>query len=335
MTRAEGSSGMATVAAVAVVVAALYFAKDFLLPLALAALVAFMLNPLVEWLGRARIPRAVGVIAVILVLVSAIGLIAWLLASEVTSLVANLPDFRANLVEKLRALRGLLRSLADALGWIDRLGKEIDPAAGHAQAAKVEIVETPSAMSALGRFAPTLLRVLGTAGVVGVLALFILVQSDLPKRVSALFALRGSRISPRALREAGQLVSGFLVRQAIVCVVQGVIVTTGSALIRLPGALLFGAISTLLRSIPYFGPTTAARCRSRSRWPRSPASRWRFGPPASSSASSSSRTTCSTRASWERARACRRSVSSWLPRSGPGCGALRGSSSRFLSRPAS
>jgi predicted PurR-regulated permease PerM len=85
-----------------------------------------------------------------------------------------------------------------------------------------------------------------------------LVQSDLPKRISALFALRGSRISPRALGEAGQLVSGFLVRQALVCGLQGVIVTIGLALIGVPGALLFGSLSALLRSIPYFGPTTAA-----------------------------------------------------------------------------
>ena len=75
-----------------------------------------------------------------------------------------------------------------------------------------------------------LLDVLGTAGIVAVLAIFMLVQSDLPKRISALFALRGSRISPRALAEAGELVSGFLVRQAFVCALQGVIVAIGLAL---------------------------------------------------------------------------------------------------------
>ena len=36
------------------------------------------------------------------------------------------------------------------------------------------------------------------------------------------------------------------------------IVTIGLALIGVPGALLFGSLSALLRSIPYFGPTTAA-----------------------------------------------------------------------------
>ena len=61
MTRAEGTPGIATIAAGAVVVAALYFAKDFLLPLALAGLFAFMLGPLVRRLeARARAARALG-----------------------------------------------------------------------------------------------------------------------------------------------------------------------------------------------------------------------------------------------------------------------------------
>src|SRR5262249_54280021 len=47
-------------------------------------------------------------------------------------------------------------------------------------------------------------------------------------------------------------------RQAFVCGLQGVIVTIGLSLIGVPGALVFGALSTLLRAIPYFGPTTAA-----------------------------------------------------------------------------
>ena len=245
--------------AAAAVVAAVYFAKDFLFPLALAALFGFMLNPLVHWLEHRRVPRTVGVTAVAVALLAALALIGWLLANEIAGLVASLPDFRANLVEKLRALRGPVRTLADALGWIDRLSKEIEPAGGAGgQAPKVEVVQPPTAIGVLGRFVTPLLEVLGTAGIVAILAVFILAQSDLPKRISALFALRGSRISPRALGEAGELVSGFLVRQAFVCVVQGVVVTTALALIGVPGALVFGSLSALLRSIPYFGPTTAA-----------------------------------------------------------------------------
>jgi predicted PurR-regulated permease PerM len=255
---ADARSDFATIAAIAAVGALLYFARDFLIPVALAALLVFLLSPVVERLERIGVPRVAGVAVVALAILSAVALASWFIAGEVTELVGSLPDFKATFLEKLRTLRGPVRSLADALGWIDRLSKEIDPAAGQGQAPQVQIVEKPSAFSALSRFVSPLLPVLGTAGVVAVLAIFMLVQSDLPKRIIALLALRDSRLSPRALDEAGELVSRFLGRQALACLFQGVVVWIGLWIIGVPGSFVFGFISAILRSIPYFGPATAA-----------------------------------------------------------------------------
>jgi len=254
----DARSGFATIASIAIVGWVLYFARDFLIPVALAALLGFLLNPIVKRIERIGVPRAAGVFLIALAVVSAAALASWFVAREVTDLVASLPDFKATLIEKLSTLRGPVRSFADALGWIDRLSKEINPAPTHGQASQVEIVEKANAFSALGRFVSPLLGVLGTAGVVAVLAIFMLVQSDLPKRIVALLALRDSRVSSHALDEAGQLVSGFLGRQALACLFQGVVVWLGLWLIGVPGAFLFGFISAILRSIPYFGPATAA-----------------------------------------------------------------------------
>ena len=45
-------------ASVCVVIAALYFAQDVLIPLALATLLTFLLTPLVQWFERWRLPAA-------------------------------------------------------------------------------------------------------------------------------------------------------------------------------------------------------------------------------------------------------------------------------------
>ena len=45
----------------AVIVAALYFGRDLLVPLALSILVGFVLDPLVSWLKRRGVPRALAV----------------------------------------------------------------------------------------------------------------------------------------------------------------------------------------------------------------------------------------------------------------------------------
>ena len=269
MTRADSRSGIATVAAGAVVVAALYFAKDFLLPLALAALFGFILNPLVRRLEAARVPRALSVVAIAVALLSSLALIGWLLANEVTSLVASLPDFRANLVEKLRALRGPLRSVADALGWIDRLSHELEPATGQAQAPQVKIVAKSSAVSVLGRFRPPCSVVFATAGIVVVLTVFMLVQSELAEADRQLArAARLPRIAAGARRSgrARQRLSGAAGARLSVPRRRGV--ALGLWLIGVPGAFVFGFIRRCCARFPTSGRPRPRRCPSRSpSWP--------------------------------------------------------------------
>ncbi|HTO09592.1 MAG TPA: AI-2E family transporter [Myxococcota bacterium] len=258
MTRVDARPELPTIATLAIVAVVLYFAREFLIPLALAALLGFLLTPPVRRLERAGLPRLAGVLLLTLAIVSGAALAAWFITRELGDLAASLPDFRATLAEKLRTLRGPMRSLADALGWIDQLGKEIDPAAGRAQTPRVEVVQPSTGIGLLSRYGATLLGPLGTAGIVAVLAIFLLLQDDLPRRIVTWLSLRDSRLSPRAVDEAGALVSRFLGRQAAVCLLQGVAVWLGLTCIGVPGAFVFGFISALFRSIPYFGPATAA-----------------------------------------------------------------------------
>ncbi|HTO69420.1 MAG TPA: AI-2E family transporter [Myxococcota bacterium] len=257
MTGWDARSGLATAASLALAGAGLYFAKDFLLPLSLAALLCFLLHPLLRRLEGLGVPRAAAVCALALVLAAGVFALAWLVSREAAELGARLPELRANLVEKLRALRGPIRSAADALGWIDQLQQEVAPA--HAQgAAQVEVVQAPAPLTAFAQFVTPLFGALEVAGIVGVLALFLLLQRDLPQRMAAFLAVRDSRLSPRALDEAAQVVTRYLVRQGVVCAVQGVAVAVGLGLVGLPGFLVFGLLSAVLRLIPYFGPSIAA-----------------------------------------------------------------------------
>ena len=258
MSGGEARSGFLAAASVAIVGAALYFARDFLLPLSLAVLLAFVLHPMLRRLERWGLPRAAGVILIAFLLAAIAGVAVWLVGREVSDLTAGVSEFRGNLVLKLRALRGPIRSFADAMGWIDQLSKEMDPAHGQGAAPQVEVVQPQTPVSALMRFGTPVLATLGVLGVVMMLTLFLLLQRDLPQRLASFLQQRDSRISPRALEEAGRVVTGYLLRQGLVCLLQGVIVALGLTLIGVPGALLFGFLSAILRSIPYFGPTTAA-----------------------------------------------------------------------------
>jgi predicted PurR-regulated permease PerM len=76
-----------------VVVAALYFGREVLVPIALAVLLSFVLSPLVRLLQRCHLPRGLAVIAVALVAFAAIFGLGTLMVSQVNELANDLPQY--------------------------------------------------------------------------------------------------------------------------------------------------------------------------------------------------------------------------------------------------
>ena len=89
-----------------VVVAALYFGREVLVPIALAVLLSFILSPCVRFLQRAHFPRVVAVIAVGAVAFSAIFGLGTLMVSQVNGLAQDLPRYETTLSAKIGSLRG-------------------------------------------------------------------------------------------------------------------------------------------------------------------------------------------------------------------------------------
>src|SRR3954452_798294 len=94
----------------ALVIAALVLARDFLLPLALAVLLSFALQPGVRWLEDCRLPRPIAVALVVLALLATTLAAGALLAREVTGFAEELPRYQENLRTKMRDAAGTLGS---------------------------------------------------------------------------------------------------------------------------------------------------------------------------------------------------------------------------------
>src|SRR5688572_25734892 len=116
-------SGLLTVLCCLAAVATLYFAKDILLPLALAILLAFLLAPFVTRLERWKVPRLLAVLLVVVVSFSGLGILSSVVVHELYDVANRLPDYKANIANKVNAFRGegggvfkkITDSLADAL----------------------------------------------------------------------------------------------------------------------------------------------------------------------------------------------------------------------------
>ena len=112
-----------------VVVAALYFCREVLVPIALAILLSFVLSPLVRLLHRWRFPRGVAVAVVAFAAFSAFFGLGALMVSQVNELANDLPRYQSTLGDKIQTLRGVSAGsgvLEHASEVLQNLSNEID-----------------------------------------------------------------------------------------------------------------------------------------------------------------------------------------------------------------
>jgi predicted PurR-regulated permease PerM len=122
---AEALSGIWSVTLASALMAGLYIGRDVLIPLSLAALITFLLAPLVSrlerWLGKVM---AV-LVAMSLLLVGAISL-GWAVGWQAIDLANELPGYKENIRSKLRSFQleegGAMEKLSETM---DDLRKEL------------------------------------------------------------------------------------------------------------------------------------------------------------------------------------------------------------------
>lgn len=105
--RNSSSAALATLATVAVatfVLATLYIGREVLIPLAMAALVAFLLTPAVVRLER-FLGRVMAVVVAVMILMGAVVGVGWMLTGQMINLMEKLPDYQGNMKKKLHALK--------------------------------------------------------------------------------------------------------------------------------------------------------------------------------------------------------------------------------------
>jgi len=124
----------------------------------------------------------------------------------------------------------------------------------------VRVVEgPPNSWQSFQDVVGPIFTIIGNAGLVTLFVIFFLVQrEDLRDRVIRLAGHNKVRVTTEALEEAAARVSKYLLMQLIVNVTYGIPVAIGLFFIGVPNALLWGALATILRFIPYIGPWLAA-----------------------------------------------------------------------------
>jgi predicted PurR-regulated permease PerM len=231
--------------------AVLWFGRPVLAPLAVSLLLVFLLKPAIEWLERRGMPGPGAVVLVVLGFLGSVAAVGLLVLVQAQSLLEQLPQYRSNIRHRLDALQqarsGTLSE--DAKDALDELSTALAPASSE-DTTLVTVVE-PEAW--LDQLAPVL-PALGSAGLAIMLAFFILLQRRvLRDRIVHLFGRRNLTLTTRALDEAGNRISRYLLLQGLLNLGFGLVVALGLYLFGVPFALLWGLLGALLRFIPYVG----------------------------------------------------------------------------------
>jgi predicted PurR-regulated permease PerM len=273
---AVGVRAALTVLVAGVVIAGLYFAREVLVPIALAVLLSFLLAPVVRWLRRLHMGRAGSVLLTVLIAFVAILGFAAFLGHEMTSLAEKIPEYSSNIEAKVRALPkvtggGTLMARANAL--LQELRAELvhtqpqshpaSPAGGTANNVKPVpvVIEAPNLgpFDILGSIIGPLLAPLETVGLAIVFVFLILLErEDLRDRLLRLAGARDLQRTTAAMDEAAARVGRYLSRQLAVNACCALPIGLGLAVIGIPNAALWGGLVLVLRFIPYLGILVAA-----------------------------------------------------------------------------
>jgi predicted PurR-regulated permease PerM len=243
-------------------VAVLYLAKPVLLPLAVAVLLNVVISPAVKRLerigvGRLRVGRVGSVIVMAALVAGLFAGMAWVVGVQGSVLTEKLPEYRRNAIAHLREPLDSLRRLERTAQEVREMAEP--PGTGPAPE-QVQVVEGRSALMGLARdWAGSVASLLGTAGLVIVLLAFLLIEREaLRDRVLRVAAPDDLHVSTSALGDAVDRVTHYLRALAMLNFGHGALVALGMWALGLPGALLLGLLSAVLRFVPYVGPWIAA-----------------------------------------------------------------------------
>ncbi|MDJ0391324.1 AI-2E family transporter [Roseomonas sp. E05] len=239
----------------ALIIAALYFGREVIVPLVLAVLLAFVLAPVVVLLRRAFVPHALAVVLAVLLSAAATLGLGLVMARQASSLLGNLSTYAENLRSKLQGLhlaelmreaQLAMQNLRGMIGGGGRYDAGL-PAAPAAEAG------TPP-LEVIQSVAGSVLAPLATAGVVVLFAIFVLLyREDLRDRLIRLAGSRDLHRTTVALNDAARRLSRLFLAQVALNTGVGVMIGLALWVLGLPSPALWGILAGLMRFVPFLG----------------------------------------------------------------------------------
>ena len=250
-----------------VLIACVYWGQAVLMPVAMALLLSFLLKPMVGLFQRFGLGRTLSVLLVVLVTGVMFASIGWVVMTQVARLVDDLgrnPQYKAHIRQKLTDIQGagksgLLDNLQGLIHEVLGAFEQDTPTAEPTDKPRIVVQEEFSAFATVQTLLAPLLEPLSTAALVVILVIFMLLKyEDVRNRLIGLVGSSQLTVTTRALDDAGQRISRYLLMQCIINGSYGLAVGLGLFFLGVPYAVLWGFLAAVCRYVPYVGPWIAA-----------------------------------------------------------------------------
>jgi predicted PurR-regulated permease PerM len=243
------------------VLAVLKLASGFFVPLMIGVVFSYALSPLVDWMHRMRIPRALSAAVLMLGILGGIGASVYSLADDANELIQSLPDAARKVRDALRgpkkhdtALDTVQKAAVELQKAADEAGGTTPPARGVTRV----VVEKPKFDLRDHLWSGTLgfASVLGQAVMITFLTYFMLISGDTFRRKLVKITgpgLAEKKLTVQALDEINAQMQRYLLVQLVASLAVGLATGICFALIGLKHAAVWGVAAGVLNLVPYVG----------------------------------------------------------------------------------
>ncbi|HWW48716.1 MAG TPA: AI-2E family transporter [Xanthobacteraceae bacterium] len=229
------------------IVAVLYVARGFLLPLVAAFIVGTMLSPAAKALERWRIPRSVSAVGIVLTAFALAGLVVGMISQPIMEWIPRLPELGTQLRHKLQII-DRVTSIWHQVQYAIGAAPAVDGAGGMIAMPKLGEWVKPTIEFLSPTFTELLLFFV-------LLILFIASWPDLRKRLVLAFSDHHSRLRMlRILNEVEGSLGGYLLTVSLINLGVGIGTGVICFFTGMPNPAGIGALAAVLNFIPIIGP---------------------------------------------------------------------------------
>ena len=240
----------------------LRWASAVFIPVMVGLLFSYALSPLVDWLQLRRIPRALSAAALILGILTGVGVTMFSLSDDASKLVESLPVATQKLRDAIRTQRGspdgTLATVQKAATQLEQAAEETTRAAPVGRGVQRVQIEKPKFnikdhlwIGTLG-----LLSMLGQIGIVALITFFLMASGDTFRRKLVKLAgptLSRKKITLQALNEIHDQIQRYMLVQLFTSALVGLATWLCFLAIGLEHAAVWGIAAGILNLVPYIG----------------------------------------------------------------------------------